>query len=256
MIAINRPGGGMSDGIDHRQVNVKRLAVHTLRSVADAFELDRVPIVCNSMGGLWSAWYALEYPDRVPFMAQMGCPALVLNTSAPFFMRLLGVPGINGLIAPMMQPKSVDQAADFLPTQGSRQEDIDRMPGVSREAAYRFFNLPTYLDTWKTLISEITTLTGSKAKYQLAADQLKQIKCPVQFVWGDPDPFGDLDVARQVVDLMPNASLHEMHTGHLPFLDKPEACGRAIREFLNQERSAMALPAKQPSVYNVEHEPA
>jgi 2-hydroxy-6-oxonona-2,4-dienedioate hydrolase len=233
MMAVNRPGGGLSDGVDFRTVDVRRLAVDTLRAVADAFELERVPIISNSMGGLWSFWYALEYPERVSNMAQMGCPALMLDTSAPLFMRLLGVPGINGFIAPVMQPKSADSALQGLRSQGCSQQDIDRMSEETAEAAYQFFNLPTYLDTWKTLISAVATLKGANPKYQLGADQLRRVQQPVQFVWGEKDPFGDLDIARQAVEIMPDARLHEMRTGHLPFLDRPEETGHVIREFLS-----------------------
>lgn len=243
MIALNRPGGGMSDGVDHRRVDLRRLAVNAIGTVADAFELDRAPIVCNSMGGLWSLWFALENPGRVSRMAQMGCPALLLNTSAPFFMRLLGVPGINRLIAPAMQPKSIDTALDGLRFQGSSQEDIDRMPRAGAEAAYHFFQLPTYLDTWKTLVSAVATVTGGVPRYQVQADELQRVRQPVLFVWGENDPFGGLDVARQATRLMPDARLHELQTGHLPFLDQPEACGRAIREFLANGVSKTPSPA-------------
>ena len=232
ILAINRPGGGLSDGIDHRQVDLRQLAVNTLSAVADAFDLEQVPIVCNSMGGLWSLWYVLKYPERVSKMVQMGCPALILDTSAPFFMRLLGVPGINRFIAPNMQPKSVAKALDGLRFQGSSQEDIDRMPMVGAEAAYHFFHLPTYLDTWMTLISAVATLRGAKSKYQLQAETLKNIQQPVQFLWGENDPFGNLAVAREATRVIPNAQLHEMRTGHLPFLDQPDACSQVIREFL------------------------
>ena len=225
----------MSDGIDHRRVDVRHLAVNTLRSVADAFGLGRVPVVCNSMGGLWGLWFTLDSPERVSIMAQMGCPALILETSAPFFMRLLSVPGINRLIVPNLQPKSIDKALDGLRLQGSSQEDIDRMPRVVAEAAYRFFQLPTYLDTWVTLITAIATLTGAKPKYQLSADQLQVVQQPVLFVWGENDPFGGLDVAHRAARTIPNARLYEMPTGHLPFLDKPQECGRVIREFLSDE---------------------
>jgi pimeloyl-ACP methyl ester carboxylesterase len=233
MIAVNRPGGGLSDGIDFRSVDVRRLAVDTLRAVADAFELERVPIISNSMGGLWSFWYALEHPERVSDMVQMGCPALALDTSAPFFMRLLGVPGINGFIAPVMQPKAVDGALQGLRSQGSSQQDIDRLPEQAAKAAYHFYQLPTYLDTWKTLIGAVATLRGANPRYQLGADQLQRLQQPVQFVWGERDPFGDLVVARQATDLVPDARLHEMQTGHLPFLDNPRETGRVVREFLS-----------------------
>lgn len=234
MIVVNRPGGGLSDAIDFRAVDLRRLAAETLRTVADAFELERVPIVCNSMGGLWSFWYALEYPERVSTMAQMGCPALVLDTSAPLFMRLLGVPGINGLIAPVMQPKDVDSALKGMLTQGSTQKDIDRQPVQIAEAAYYFWNLPTYLDTWKTLVGAVATLRGANPTYQLGPDQLQRVQQPVQFMWGPRDPFGDLDVARQATESMPDARLYEMSTGHLPFLDQPQETGRVIREFLSE----------------------
>jgi pimeloyl-ACP methyl ester carboxylesterase len=234
MIAINRPGGGLSDGVDHRQVNVRQLAVDTVRTVADEFGLDRVPIVCNSMGGLWSFWYALEYPERVSKMVQMGCPALILNTSAPFFMRLLSVPGINRFIASSMQPKSIETALEGLRFQGSSQEDINRMPPIAAEAVYHFFNLPTFLDSWKSLVAAVATLTGAQHRYQLGAEQLKHVQQPVHFIWGPNDPFGDLAVARQATGVIPQATLHEMPVGHLPFLDKPEETGRVIRGFLEE----------------------
>ncbi|MCQ3937848.1 MAG: hypothetical protein DPW18_12480 [Chloroflexi bacterium] len=235
MVIVNRPGGGLSDGIDHRQVDVRQFAVKTLQSVMDAFDLQRVPVVCNSMGGLWGLWLALDVPERVSRLAQMGCPALILDTSAPFFMRLLSVPGVNRLIAPNMQPREIENALHGLSIQGSRAEDIAAMPKAAADVAYHFFNLPTYLETWTTLISAVATVTGAKPNYQMRADELQRVQQPVQFVWGDNDPFGGLEVARRVKHLMPNADLHEMRAGHLPFLDKPQECGRVIRDFLSKE---------------------
>ena len=235
VIAINRPGGGLSDGIDHRDVDVRRLAVNTVNAVVNAFGLERVPVICNSMGGLWGLWFTLEYPHKVSQLVELGCPALVLNTSAPFFMRLISVPGINHLIAPLMQPKNIETALEGMRTQGSRHEDIATMPGVAAEATYHFFQLPTYLNTWVTLISEVASLTGAKPQYQLRADELKRVRPPTLFLWGDNDVFGGLEVAREVVKVIPDAQLHEMRAGHLPFLDKPEECGRVIQDFLSKE---------------------
>jgi len=235
MLIINRPGGGLSDGIDYRQVNVRKFAVKTLLSVMDEFELQRVPVVCNSMGGLWGLWLALDAPERISHMAQMGCPALTLNTSAPFFMRLLSVPGLNRLIAPNMQPSEIKNALHGLSIQGSRDEDIAGMPKEAAEVAYRFFNLPTYLETWITLISAVATVAGAKPHYQMRAEELQSVQQPVQFVWGDNDPFGNLDVAHRVKQIMPNAGLYELRAGHLPFLDKPEETGRVIQNFLSKE---------------------
>jgi pimeloyl-ACP methyl ester carboxylesterase len=62
---------------------------------------------------------------------------------------------------------------------------------------------------------------------------LQRVRQPVQFVWGEKDPFGDLDVARQAAENTPNARLYEMKTGHLPFMDQPQEAGQVIREFLS-----------------------
>jgi pimeloyl-ACP methyl ester carboxylesterase len=226
----------MSDGVDHRQLDLRHLAVCTLSAVLDAFALPRVPLIANSMGGLWSFWLALDQPKRVSALVQLGCPALLLNTSLPFFMRLLSVPLLQRLLVANLQPNRQETALDGLKFQGSSPAAIAAMPDVLGDAAYHFFQLPTFRDTWLTLISAVVTLRGAKRAYQLASDQLQQVQQPVCFLWGDHDPFGKLDVARQAVGIVPTASLHEMHTGHLPFLDDPSACGRHIRRFLASMR--------------------
>ncbi len=64
-------------------------------------------------------------------------------------------------------------------------------------------------------------LRGARPEYEFTAEQLRHERTPVQFLWGERGPFGGLDVARRAVELMPNARLHEMNAGHLPFLDDP-----------------------------------
>jgi pimeloyl-ACP methyl ester carboxylesterase len=147
-------------------------------------------------------------------------------------MRLLGVPAINRFIAPQMQPKSIDTTLAGLRFQGSSQEDIDHMPRATADAAYHMYQLPTYLETWKTLVAAVATIGGANSKYQMRADELKRIEQPLQFIWGANDVFGNLDIARQATNVIPNARLHEMQTGHLPFMDQPEETGVVIREFL------------------------
>ncbi|MDQ5851438.1 MAG: alpha/beta hydrolase [Chloroflexota bacterium] len=232
LIAVNRPGAGMSDGIDHQDVDLRRFAVHTLSTVLDAFGLQRVPVIAGSMGGLWSFWLALDHPERVATLVQLGCPALLLDTSAPFFMRLISVPGLGRLLVRALQPRRLDTALAGLRNMGTRQTVIDALPPVFGEATYHFFHLPTYLDTWRTLLRTVMTPRGAKPRFRLDADQLRGVQQPVLLIWGDHDPFGKLDVARQAATILPNARLHALDAGHLPFVDDPAECGRAIRSFL------------------------
>ena len=105
---------------------------------------------------------------------------------------------------------------------------------VTAEAVYHFFNLPTFRDSWKTLVAAMTTITGGQPSYQLGADQLRHVQQPVHYIWGPNDPFGDLSVAREATRSIPQATLYEMPVGHLPFLDTPEETGLLIRSFLEE----------------------
>jgi pimeloyl-ACP methyl ester carboxylesterase len=228
LIAVNRPGGGLSDGVDHRRIDMRELAIHVITLVIDGFGLPGVEIIANSMGGLWAFWFALAQPERTRRIVQMGCPALLLKTTGPLFLRLITLPVGTKIVQSAMRPRSAKTALRSLRSLGSTPESIAAMPTALAEAAYRFYNLPTYGTTWFTLASAAITLAGARPRYQFTADQLRRVHAPVQFLWGDRDPFGGLELARRAVELMPHASLHEMRTGHLPFLDAPVECGEMI----------------------------
>jgi pimeloyl-ACP methyl ester carboxylesterase len=232
LIVVNRPGGGMSDGIDHRAVNVRRLAVHTLSSVLDHFNLERVPVVGSSMGGLWSFWLALDRPERVAAMVQLGCPALILDSSAPFPMRLLSIPGLNRLLLKMMIPANREKARDLPSFMGHPPEVGANWPEAEAECSFQFPRLPTYKTAWLSLMEVMLGLQGAKPTYRLEVDELKRVRTSVQFIWGDSDPFGSLSVAEQAIGAVPEARLHKMSGGHLPWWDDANKCAHIIREFL------------------------
>src|ERR687885_131706 len=98
LVVVDRPGFGLSGGFNYRGVDLRRHAVAFLESLLDALGIERAAFVGNSMGGLWSFWLALDRPERVSMVAQLGSTALLLDTLAPLPMRLLSVPGLNRLV--------------------------------------------------------------------------------------------------------------------------------------------------------------
>ena len=50
-ITLDRPGGGLSDGVDFLEVDVRKLAVNVLQAVLDAAGVHQAAFVANSMGG-------------------------------------------------------------------------------------------------------------------------------------------------------------------------------------------------------------
>lgn len=240
MLAVNRPGGGLSEGVDHRLVDVRRLAVDTLSSVLDHFGLARPPLIGNSMGGLWSFWLALDRPDRVSALVQVGTPALILGTSAPLPMRLQSVPLLNRLMLRMMLPSTTEEARKLPTFLGHPAKVGERWPEAAVECAYHFPRLPTYRTAWLSLMERCLRLTGAEPDVQLGEGELEIVAQPTQLIWGRDDPFGSLDVARRAVDALPDAELHPVGVGHLPWLDDAERCGSLIGEFLEERRAGGA----------------
>ena len=69
ILALNRPGGGLSEGMDHTLVAIRDFAVKDSGVVAalDAFHLQEVDIVAHSMGAHWCLWTAMDRPEPGPF---------------------------------------------------------------------------------------------------------------------------------------------------------------------------------------------
>ncbi|MBI9051530.1 MAG: alpha/beta hydrolase [Anaerolineaceae bacterium] len=234
IIAINRPGGGLSEGLDHRTVDFRELAVHTLNTVWDAFALNNVPVIAHSIGGHWSLWMALDQPQRVSSLTLLGVPGNLVSTSPPFALRLLSLPIINGLLFDLISPKSIQKALNGLAFMGHSKEGLAQLPDAMSECYFHFQKLPHYKISSLSLMRHINRLTGSNPQITLTAQQLQQVQQPTQFLWGTNDPFASIVTGRQIASLLPNAQFHAIEAGgHLPWLDKPAVCGNLISEFLN-----------------------
>lgn len=234
LLVLDRPGGGLSDVVDHRRVDVQQLAVDTLTAVLDHFEIERAPIICNSMGGLWSFWFALARPERVETLLQLGCPALILNTSAPFPMRLMSIPLLNKLLVKQMIPDTREDVRESVTFLGHPPSVGKSWPGEMCACGYHFRHLSKYETAWLSLMEALLTPWGANERYAFGAEEVRQVQPPVLYIWGDDDPFGDLQTAREATRLTPDAELHVWQGGHLPWWDDAEACGRLIRAFLEE----------------------
>jgi 2-hydroxy-6-oxonona-2,4-dienedioate hydrolase len=233
-IVFDRPGSGLSDFVDHLKIDFRRVAVDTLLAVLDSSGMKSIPILSNSMGGLWSFWLALDQPERVGKIVQLGSTALILNSNAPFPMRLMSVPIINRRLISVTVPKSLDKALDGLRIMGSSEEKIRALPKEYAETFYASRHLPAFRDSWRSLQERVLTLIGPKSDLRLNEDQLRKVQQPVLFIWGNNDPFGGPDIGKRATGMMPNAELQEIQAGHLPYVDEPAECATIIQKFLSE----------------------
>jgi pimeloyl-ACP methyl ester carboxylesterase len=115
---------------------------------------------------------------------------------------------------------------------GHQEAALERMPAEVWECAYRAGRLPSFKTGWLTLLERVLRLNGPNPELSLGEGELRQVRQPVYFIWGDNDPFGGPDVGRRAAEIMPNATLEVISGGHLPWIDEPTHCGQTIHKFL------------------------
>jgi pimeloyl-ACP methyl ester carboxylesterase len=226
LVAVDRPGCGLTDPFDNRGVDLREHAVAFVTGLLDALGISRAHIVANSMGATWSLWFALAAPDRVRSLALLGCPANVLSSGAPIPFRLLGVPRLNARML-ALEPPSPRQARTLFARLGHRP---DSLSAEFIDLMARAESLPAYQSHWLSLL-ENTWFMGRK-RVGIDAHQLRELAQPVQLIWGDRDPFGSPAVGAEMSEIMQRARLVTLAAGHLPWVDEPDRCAEIVREFL------------------------
>lgn len=230
---MDRPGAGLSDGIDYRARPIPEIAAATTGAVFDHFGLDGAPIVGSSMGAHWALRFALAAPDRVGPIGLLGTPALYPGTSAPFPQRLSTLPVLGPkLVESVLQPDGPDDTRKGWEVLGHPPETAAGLPEPLAEAHYRMDNLPSFERSWVTLSQEIVRLRGAVPSVALTHEHLAAIRLPVQLLWGRSDPFGSVETGRAGAASFWDASFDVVGVGHLPWLDAPAACGEKLRRHL------------------------
>jgi hypothetical protein len=95
--APDRPGCGLTDMFNYRDVPLREHAVNFVRTTMDALGLKTANIIGNSMGGYFALVFALAYPERVKRLVTVGEPA-GSSATIPTGNRLLAMRGLNGLM--------------------------------------------------------------------------------------------------------------------------------------------------------------
>ncbi|WP_428328987.1 alpha/beta fold hydrolase [Mucilaginibacter sp.] len=234
IIAINRPGGGLSEGIDHRKLNLREFAVQTITAVLDAFKIDSAPIIAHSIGGHMSLWMAMDKPERVTALTLLGVPGNLISTRPPIALRLLSLPVLNGFLFKLITPKKPDYSFKALSFMGHSAATCAGQPKELADCYYSFQKLPNYRISSLSLIEKTNRLFGFIPEIKITATQLKSVRQPTLFLWGTNDPFGSAETGLQISKNIPSAAFRAIAgVGHLPWLDSPEECGALALDFLS-----------------------
>lgn len=238
-LLLDRPGTGLSDDY---VATTDRIDLYRSALVADALDAmgtETAHVVASSFGGYCALWSAAASPERFGRMVQMACPAMLPGQQPPQFMKALMVPGMRKLIAALPPSK---KAQDSIMRQIGHGKSLDA--GRLSSGVMEWYSaLMQYTNTQR---NEFDMIYGAKSKegfnqdYALGEETLAHVTTPTHFLWGEDDGFGGEDVARWVIESMPNATLEMIpDSGHLPWLDDVGSIARETARFLAGDREGV-----------------
>lgn len=229
--AIDLPGFGLTNTTAALTRDLRATAVAFLEEALDALNLDRPIILANSLGSLWSSWFAIDRPSRVAALVHIGCPAIVLDSSAPLPMRLLSVRPLGHLMM-MLQPPSAVQVRQL-----SKMVREHPLPPEIANLLLATEQLPGFKPTFLAMLHRLLRLRGSRPTSALTSDQLAQINVPSLLIFGRDDPIGAAPVGRRVADALSDSELYIVDGGHAPWIHHADQIAPLITEFLTSRVS-------------------
>jgi pimeloyl-ACP methyl ester carboxylesterase len=212
VLTVDWPGHGESDlAGPPEQVSAPMLA-DALEELLKRLEISEAVFIGNSVGGFAAARLAIRCPQRVR--------ALVLVDSGGFnepsfgaraFCRLKGTEFVtarlwNAFPAHYLKKRNRHVRAILQRVRAAESESAIRV----NAAVWRSFTL---------------------AEHDLRA-AARSIRVPTLIVWGSDDPVITLDRGRLAAEIIPEARLLTLATGHVPFAEDPEGFLTAVRPFL------------------------
>ena len=232
LIAFDLPGFGLSDAFDYRGRPLRAHAVAQLTSLLDALDLERVPIVGTSLGGMWALCLAVDAPDRVSALASLGVPAAALPGmhGDPAF-TALSTPFLRQLVARIGSPNvATTRRAMARGVIGPR--GAERAPDGFFEVVHEGMRQPGFRTAMLSHMWLAMRFGRPRPENFLSDIELGQLRVPVLMIWGNEDPYGGPEIGQRACSRLPDAHLEVMPGRHAPFLDDPERCGAFIDELL------------------------
>ena len=238
-LLVDRPGCGLSEPLPYTLDDPERLGAYgdgLIVDILDALKLDHAYVVATSFGGYFALRGAAAHPDRIDRVVEFGWTVGAPVGAVPLMLRIGGIPTFGRLAG--LVPPNERAARAMLRSIGLR--------GALASGRFSQQMMDTYLSLLRdthTMRNELKAgphtfrLRGFNKSVFLSESLLGTIHTPTYFLWGEDDPMGDAEIARQFVSNIPGAELEMMpDAGHAVWIDDADHAAATTRRFLGGER--------------------
>jgi pimeloyl-ACP methyl ester carboxylesterase len=227
LLAVDRPGHGLSDPINYDGVDLLHHAETFLNDIYESEGMERAVILATSMGGLWAIDFALKHPTRVEKLVLLGSPAGITK-DLPAMLRFGTLPVLRSLVRGIMRKPTTESVRGFWKQMlVARPEKLDE-DFMAASVASQARNAPS----WFSLIDASMTVRGLR-DYLLIGERWKQLQVPVTCLWGDKDVWAAPTTGQEIAELTRHfETVVIKDAGHAPWFDDLDAVVAGIETAL------------------------
>lgn len=227
--ALDRPGRGLSDPLDHTAVDFRSFDADLLAAFLDGVGVDACPVIGNSFGGFQALTFALDRPSKVESLALLGAPA-GLSGDYPLAMRLGSLPVIGPKLVALAEPNDIAGARKLFGRAAVVHEEALSKPLLETYLAE--LDPPGRTASLASVFRDTLRIRGARPS-AVIRKEIPGVEQPTLFVWGSEDQFFPPTVGRPVAAAMPDAQFVELDgVGHAPWLEPDDRTAAKLRSFL------------------------
>lgn len=221
VVTLDLPGHGISEV--KGEVHTMEYLADTVKAMLDKLGIERCTLVGHSMGGYVALAFCEKYPERLD--------GLVLLSSTP---------------NPDNPEKVERRRREIALVKAGKKELLARIVPAAGFAADHRAAMQEYIDDLSETIhitedAGIVALLGGMMQRKDQNEMLRRSKVPQLFILGRKDEYIPLDVAEAMVAAHPQAKVVWLgNSGHMGFLEEPQACADALLDFAGVKRDDVA----------------
>jgi pimeloyl-ACP methyl ester carboxylesterase len=257
VIAYDTRGRGRSDPISDDQKAAKLSIQHDvadLERIRRHFKVQKANLIGYSYLGLMIVMYAMEHPDRVERLVQLGPVPLKFGTEYPDNLMAKDEPGDAKVLQELRRLRREENYHVTHPKEYCEKEwSYTRVGLVGNPAnADKVSANPCEMpNEWPiNLVKHFENSFASVQKLNISKEKIAAVKVPVLTIHGTKDRNAPYGGGREWALILPDARLLTVQDGaHQSFDEFPEVVVPAVRTFLagNWPEGAERVTSPKPS---------